>query len=252
MINELMKIYNNSRLNDGKPECIFAPTLVFNEGWLLRTILKRWRRLKRKSFPFLPYPDNVKIYSEAQLYTPFKMRSRNDKQGEKNTYIDGVVGNFSTVAGTKSGFRLDDDFKYLAVFEAKMYSPLSKGITNVQNYSQVSRTIACIINSIIRAKSKDHDNIHFVIAYPEDNDKIESGNYTTEFIEAEIEGRLQSYEQEVPANKLNNGFFQFKKQWKDIIGDINIQFITWEDILSDFEGQDDLNDFYELCKKFNR
>jgi hypothetical protein len=102
MIKELMKIYNNSKLNDGKPKCIFAETLVFNEGWLLRGILEKWRELKSQSkFPFLPFPKSVKIYSEAQLYTPFKKRSRNDKQGEDNTHVDGIVGNFSIHPSTK-------------------------------------------------------------------------------------------------------------------------------------------------------
>lgn len=51
---------------------------------------------------------------------------------------------------------LDKDFKYLAVFEAKMYSKLSSSIKNIRNYSQVSRTIACIINSVYKAKNSGH------------------------------------------------------------------------------------------------
>lgn len=36
MIEELLRIYDESRLNRGQPESIFNPTLIFNEGWLLR------------------------------------------------------------------------------------------------------------------------------------------------------------------------------------------------------------------------
>ena len=38
MIDELLRIYEESRLNRGQPECLFNPTLIFNEGWLLRAV----------------------------------------------------------------------------------------------------------------------------------------------------------------------------------------------------------------------
>jgi hypothetical protein len=39
MWKHLLKLYDESRLNDGPPECLFAETLIFNEGWLLRSVL---------------------------------------------------------------------------------------------------------------------------------------------------------------------------------------------------------------------
>ena len=77
MIGELLRIYNLSRTNAGKPECTFAETLIFNEGWLLRGVLKHWQSWTQLArFSFLPFPEGVKVYSEAQLYTPFKARFR--------------------------------------------------------------------------------------------------------------------------------------------------------------------------------
>ena len=257
MIEELLEIYNNSKLNKGEPKCIFAENeLIFNEGWLLIEILKRCKELKGKTkFPFLPFPDDVKIYTEGQLYTPFKAISKiKGNYAETNTHVDGIVGNYSITKGTKHGIKLDEDFKYLSVFEAKIYSPLQKGIKNADNYSQVSRNIACIINSVIKTNRCNVQTINFIVIYPRDS-KIKPEKYTEEFVEREIDGRLMKYENDVSANqddKKYDDFFHFKKQWKDLFKDIKIHFITWEEIISEFEEQDNINSFYDLCKKFNR
>ena len=70
----LLEIYQEGRLNEGQPECLFAETLVFNEGWLLRSALKAWKEWKMRStsssLPFLPFPPDAKAYSESQLRTP--------------------------------------------------------------------------------------------------------------------------------------------------------------------------------------
>jgi hypothetical protein len=147
---------------------------------------------------------------------------------------------------------LDKDFKYLAVFEAKMYSGLSSGIKNVKNYSQVSRTIVCIINSVLRARKSGHYIIYFIVIYPNDNyKKIEPTKYTKNFIEREIGERLRRYKQNELVDQVNNNFEIFKMQWKGILKSIDIQFITWEDILNEIKDQD-INRFYELCEKYNK
>lgn len=256
MIEELMKIYNNSMLNKGEPKCIFAESeLVFNEGWLLIEILKRWKELKGKTkFSFLPFPDDVKVFTEGQLYTPFKAISGiKGNYAEKNTHVDGIVGNYSITKGTKRGIKLDEDFKYLAVFEAKIYSPLQKGVKNADNYGQVSRNIACIINSVIKEVNGNNNIIHFVVIYPKDS--IKSEKYPKEFIKREIKGRLKGYEKDVPAKSEDirfDEFFQFKRRWEPVLKDININFVTWEEILSDLGEKDRINEFYELCKEFNK
>jgi len=89
------------------------------------------------------------VREEAQLYTPFRKRARADPLGEANTHVDGIVGRF-TIAGSKSGITLDPGCRYLAVFEAKMPTGgLSRGVTNVRDYDQVSRTAACMIHGML-------------------------------------------------------------------------------------------------------
>ena len=138
-----------------------------------------------------------------------------------------------------------------------MYSTLSKKVTNAKNYNQISRTISCIINSIIKVKKKgNYDKIHFIVTYPIDNDNIKPKEYHKEdFVKREIEERLREFEEVVSANPEDeryDDFFSFKEQWEDIFKKVNIHFVTWEDILSEFEKEDSLHDFYKMCKTFNR
>jgi hypothetical protein len=273
MIKELMEIYENSRLNDGEPGCIFAEMLgvkkitdVFNEGCMLSVILGKWEVLNCQSkISFLPFPKGVKFCSEnsevrlsnnfkkkqLQLYTPFKPRSRSpkDKEGETNARVDGIVGDFYFSLGTTSGIELDKAFKYLAVFEAKMYSGMSSKTKNVGEYDQVSRTIACIINSVIKTGiSKDDNLIYYIVIYPKDNYKIDPAIYTKEFIETQIGERISGYKH---GGAIKNEFNDFEMQWKDILKRVNIEFITWEAVLDEIDDND-ISKLYALCKEFNR
>jgi hypothetical protein len=128
MIQELLTIYEEGRTNPGTPECMFAETLIFNEGWMLRAATHSLRSVQvpawleergHSAFGFLPFPPGAMVYSEAQLYTPFRKRARADPLGEANTHVDGIVGQF-TITGSKTGITLDAGCRYLAVFEAKM------------------------------------------------------------------------------------------------------------------------------------
>ncbi len=252
MIKELIQIYKNSKLNNEKPECIFAETLIFNEGWLIRSVLEKWLQRKGISkFKFLPFPGGVKIYSKGQLYTPF--REGCSEKWERNTEVDGIVGNFSIEEGTKSGIRLDKDFRYLAVFEAKMYSGLAKSITHAENYSQISRTIACTINSVLKVLKVNeipHNRIYYIVTYPNDNKKITPQNYPEKFIKGEIEERIKIYNKHKTIKK-NKEFDIFRKHWRKVLESIEVQFVTWEDIFKEIKDQD-IKTFYVLCKKYNK
>jgi hypothetical protein len=50
-----------------------------------------------------------------------------------------------------------------------------------------------------------------------------------------------------PFNQANNDFEIFVKQWKIILKNINVQFITWEDILNEINDQD-IDRFYESAR----
>jgi len=247
MLRELLKLYDKSRTNPGKPACTFAETLIFNEGWLLRGVLNEWQGWTQPArFSFLPFPQGVKVYSEAQLYTPFRARFQGDKLAEAHTHVDGIVGDFQIVA-TKSGATLTPDWRYLAVFEAKMYSSLSSGTTHAPGYDQASRTAACMIHAILESGGADDRLAHLVVLYAADNNKIHPCRHTREYAEGRIAERVRTY---LASGKHGKPIPRFFDEWCTVLPRIQIQFLTWEDVLSEIDS-DELNQFYDLCVEFN-
>ena len=247
MLHELLEIYHKSRVNPGKPECIFAETLMFNEGWLLRGVLREWQRWTQPApFPFLPFPKGIVVYSEAQLYTPFKARFQGDKRAEGHTHADGIVGDFQIVG--KSGVVLNPDFRYLTVFEAKMSSALSKGTKHAPDYDQVSRTVASMIHAILESGSAGDRVAHLVVLYPADNNKIHPGRYTKDHAKERIAARVRGY---LSAKGHDQPDARFFAEWRHVLPRIHIQFLTWEDVIAEIENGY-LDRFYTLCKHFNQ
>lgn len=243
MIEELLHIYEESRLNQGKPESLFNPTLIFNEGWLLRAVLRQWKLAScRSRLPFLPFPADAKVYSEGQLYSPFAPRQRGDKMGEAHTHVDGIVGDFS-IGATKSGIEVGAGCRYLAVFEAKLYSPIAAGISNVPGYDQISRTVSCVANSLLRSGCPGSFSAYVVMLYPADHIGISPPRYGKAYLESQIAERVQGFGLP-PADP-------FARGWRAIFDTVQLSFVTWEDALAEI-GDDQLGQFYQLCRRFNR
>jgi hypothetical protein len=243
MIDELLRIYDESRLNRGQPESLVNPTLIFNEGWLLRAVLRQWKLAPGESgLPFLPFPADAKIFSEGQLSSPFASRQRGDKLAEAHTHVDGIVGHFS-IGATKSGIQVDADCRYLAVFEAKLYSPISGGISHAPGYDQVSRTVGCVINSLLRAGCPGPDAAHVVVLYPADHTGINPARYDKSHLERQIAARVEGFG--LPATST------FARGWRATLGAVQLSFVTWEEVLATI-GNDLLNQFYQHCRRFNR
>jgi hypothetical protein len=194
-----------------------------------------------------PFPAGVKVYSEAQLYTPFKARHRGDRLAEAHTHVDGIVGDFE-IAGTKSGATLTPDWRYLAVFEAKMYSPLSSGTTNAPGYDQVSRTVACMIHAILAAGEMGDRIAHLVVLSPADNDKIDPGRYTSAYVAERIAARERTY---LAAGQDGQPTARFTDAWCAVLPRIRIQFLTWEEVMAEIDSAM-LDRFYDFCVQFNR
>jgi hypothetical protein len=252
MWTHLLKLYEESLLNAERPECLFKETLIFEEGWLLRSVLKHWKTSSRRSdFPFFRFPSNAKVYSEGQLYTPFKVRPESERtgkrKGETNTRIDGIVGDFSIAEGTKAGIELAPGCEYIAVFEAKLYSPLSRGVKYADHYDQVSRTTACLIHSLLKAGPSRNCRAYVVVLHPEDSPKINEDDYPQSQIEEQIRKRLADYKS---AGDCNEELEQFEAGWRGMLDQVKVRFKTWEEVLAEI-GDAELGRFYDYCKEFN-
>lgn len=247
MITELLRIYQDSLINPGRPECTFAPTVIFNEGWLLRAVLREWKTCVHPGpLGFLPFPEDAQLYSEGQLYTPFGARYRGDKQAESHTHADGIVGHFS-ILDTKSGIVLNHNFSYFAVFEAKLSSPLSAHTTNATEYDQVTRTVACMINVILQSGRSEGYAAHFVVLSPRTNHFVSPVNDSKAVVADQLAHRMAMYDS-IAENK--QGASLFAQQWRRVLDRLQLSFVTWEDVL-DVIANNELNRFYALCLRFN-
>lgn len=249
MWRHLLKLYDENRLNDGPPECLFAETQIFNEGWLLRSVLKAWRTSStRSNVPFLPFPAEARVYSEGQLRTPFKARRRGDPTAETHTRVDGIAGHFSIATDTKSGIALDRGCGYIAAFEAKLYSSIGKGTKNAPGYDQVSRTAACLIHALLEATPAADCAAHLVVLYPADYPDLEPDTYAKAQLRDQIASRLKGYKQ---AGDATPEIRRFEAGWEERLQQLGVHFQTWEDVLNEI-GSESLMQFYGRCQQFNR
>lgn len=237
MISVLNDLFEISKVGKDWP---FPPSLlIYNEGWLLRAVLQLWASSREnKGLPF-SCPKEASLFSEAQLRTPFYKAPLK----ETNTRVNGLVGDFTIRDGTKSGIDIKQDFKFLAVFEAKMYSGFAQGTTKIKNYSQVSRTIACMINELVLKKPLAGScSIYYIGLYPKDSKKIRQPEqkYTKDNIKKEITLRLENDETSHFILK------QFNTEWERFLNLIKIEFKTWEEIIDQI-NQVELKTFYDKC-----
>jgi len=248
MLDALLALHRAGIVNRDTPKYLFPETLIFNEGWLLRLVLKEWlARSESSGFSFLPFPEGVTAYSEGQLYTPFRARFRGDKLAEAHTHVDGIVGDF-TVIDTKSGIVLKSDFRYIAAFEAKLYAPIDRGVTNAPWYDQVSRAAACLINSILLARPRGSYVGHLVVLYAADNHRIEPNLYTKDYVERQITRRVDGF---LKSGEPSEAVAGFERGWREVLHhNLQIHFHPWDEAL-EYIGSRDLQGFYIDCKRAN-
>lgn len=129
----------------------FPPTLLYNEGWLLRLVLHCAAQLRLENFPlwFAPQSD---WFSEGRLWSSFLPRYRGDPLGEAHIHADGIVGHITVGGGTKTGIGLKPQARQFVIIEARIGSPLSAGTTNAPGYDQAARNLGCLAETLHRAK----------------------------------------------------------------------------------------------------
>src|SRR6266545_3124779 len=127
----------------GSSRAVLPPTVLFNEGWMLRLVLD-WCSKNPEALPALRFLPESRWYSEALLASQFFSEARGDGLGEGYTHADAVIGHFRMRQGGRGDIEITETGTQLVVVEAKMGSLLSPGTTNVRNYNQAARNIACI------------------------------------------------------------------------------------------------------------
>ena len=218
----------------------------------MRLILDWFSRNNIKDHP-LNFDINAKWFSEALLPTAFLPRSRIDSLGESWTHADGVIGHFTIGGNGKGDLTLISNAQQFIVIEAKIFSKLSSGVTHAKYYDQAARTVACIAKTLhgSEIQPSDMSQIAFLLFAPQS--QISAGVFdkhmTYDSIQSKVQKRVAEYEGE------KDGWYE--KWFKPTFKSIQIITISWENIIEDMtrvDGYygDQVNEFYQLCLKYNR
>jgi len=237
---------------------VLPPTQVYNESWMLRLILD-WFSRQPASHHQLSFEKGARWYSEILLPTQFLPRSQNDAQAESHTHADGVIGHFSIGRSGKGDIDLHPDAKQLIVIEAKIFSNLSKGTKNFKNYDQAARTTASIAEtlSIRQSQIDDISKLGFYVVAPEDQLKFEPTFQTflhKDSIRIKVQKRIKAYSESTDAEAKDKWF---KKWFLPTLEKIDIQCMSWEEIVSYISSNDSYNgnavlEFYKKCLALNQ
>ncbi|TFF93468.1 hypothetical protein EU546_06170 [Candidatus Thorarchaeota archaeon] len=230
-------------------ETVFPPTDLYNEGWMLRILLS----LQSEGIDCLPFAfrPGTRWFSEALIASPFLTRFRGDPLAEGYTHLDGVVGHFEFRPETKAGLTLSADATQLVLLEAKMFSPLSRGITNATYYDQAARTMACMAWTIgqLGRSVDEFESLGFYVIAPQE--QIARGVFDPQVEESSIKAKVG---RRVSAYKEEDNYRELQA-WYDTVffpvmelTDINC--ISWEDAI-DRVDHASVREFYERCRTFS-
>lgn len=229
----------------------FPPTLLFNEGGLLRILLDWFSTHLVPDHP-LNFTADATWFSEALLPSAFLPRHRGDPLGETHTHADGVIGQIAVGGEGKADLALVPNATQFVVLEAKISSPLSSGTSNAPDYDQAARNVACMAEVLHRAERSpwDMDRMGFYVLAPEE--QIKSGIFEKqmqrESIREKVEKRVSAYDGEKDE--------WFEAWFTPLIGLVDLGVFSWEAIIDqigkiDSEVFTAIQDFFALCLQFN-
>jgi len=229
----------------------FPPTLLYNEGWMLRLVLNWYSRNKFADHPLLFQPQST-WFSESLLPSPFKPRYRGDKQVEARTHADGIIGHLIVGGEAKADARLLCTATQLIVIEAKLFSPLSVGTRNAPTYNQAARNVACITELLNRANRlpSQMTSLAFYVLAPDVQIKTNIFNQklNKDAIKKAVQARTESFSNEL-GNWVDNWFFPTLEK-------IHIEAISWESLIGCIESINQqacqsITMFYNRCLAHN-
>ena len=264
------------------------PTLLYNEGWMLRLVLDWFAKNPEIEYEGLSIPQDCTWFSEALLPSPF-LRGKTGREGY--THADGVVGKFcigclqtsepfsidacttksfcpesGSVGKNKGKLSLKPDCDFFYVVEAKMSSSLSSGTTHAEEYNQAARSIACIAELWIQQQLKKKPNLKikdlkieevyklgFYVLLPREHPDLKNGEIelilNPKNIKSAIGERITNRMPEID-NGSTNWLKDNLDNFVEKLLKQSIKAITWEEILKAI-GNSSLNDFYAKCKIYN-
>ena len=230
----------------------FPPTLLFEEGWMLRLVLN-WFSTNETDGHDLSFDEDAEWFSEAHLPSTFLPRKRGDKHSEGYTHADGAIGHFRIGSTGQADLSLLQNATQFKVVEAKMFSKLSRGTTHAPRYNQAARNVGCIAEILRLADREPSEmrSIGFYVLAP--REQIEQGVFKRQMTHSSIE--------ETVKERVDN-YDKPKTDWYDTwflptLRHIDLKCISWEDVAEYILSRDptfgeSLSEFYSHCLRFNR
>jgi len=234
----------------GQP--VFPPSVLFNEGWLLRIILDWFARHGGDRYPLSPRP-GARWFSEPWLPSAFLPRYRGDRLAEARSHADAVLGHFAIGDPGTAGLTLKPDATQLVVIEAKLFARLSTGVKNAPYFDQAARSVACIAEVLRRAGRSpgSMDDLGLLILAPQArvDDGVFAWDAAPEAIRRKVRRRVEDY-----AGERDDWFHDwFEPTWRRA----EVRCLSWEEIIEVIafhrpeEGQI-IDSFYGRSLHYNR
>jgi len=126
----------------------FLPVELFNETWLTRLVLAWFAEHRDFSHPW-SFHEGSSWYSQAVLPSAFSAMQRGDVLAEGHVRIDAAVGQFD-VEPTAGILRLTSRCTQFLVLSRS--GQLALGTTNAPWFDQITRTVAAITETLVRAR----------------------------------------------------------------------------------------------------
>jgi hypothetical protein len=233
----------------------FPPTELFSEGWMLRLLLEA-ASSGHATLPF-SFLDGASWYSEAQLSSAFRPRTRRDPHGEGHTHADGVVGHFAFRDDTTAGLSLRAQATQFVVIEAKMSSRLAPDTSKVSWFDQAARNVAAMAWAIHTSNVDvgQFKSLGFYVFAPRYR-LVEDATFrkytATESIRAKIARRIALYIDDAEATARLHPFSETTLPL--VLSRLDLRTVAWEETLAQVSPtlRTSLEDFYRACLYHNR
>jgi hypothetical protein len=229
----------------------FPPTLLYNEGWLLRLVMD-WFSANDVPDHRLSFAPGARWYSEALLPSAFLARYGGDPLAGSWAHADGAIGHFAVGKERKTDLSLLPDAQHFVALEAKLFSRLSSGVTNARYFDQAARNVACVAEVLRRAHRHPSSLSHLGFHVVAPQSQIDAGVFAKEMdrgsIGRKVKRRVAAYA---------GAKDQWYEEWfQPTLGWIHIDLLSWEALIQVIGGHDpasgvSFGEFYSHCLRCN-
>lgn len=219
------------------------PTVIYNEGWMIRLLVLTSIQEKVK-LDIIDFSSILNWTSEALISSPF---INANKYREGYTHADIAIGDFKVDYSNRGEIEILTDTKLFGIIEAKMGSNLSQGTTHAKDYNQASRNLVCIAHNTI---DKHDCKTFFYVVAPASKlkDHEIEGQIELDVVKKQVSHRFEMHKSETD-------IYSLKEQIIEKIENCVIKAISYEEWINQFKNSsahNDLQNFYEKAKKWNR